>query len=168
MDYRSLVRLGRKEFLAVSAPALLLRPVLNLWPPVTPAGAPITEMLVEEEVTAPVNVDFGPKSMTDLEVYPLVKRPFAAFPELITVGRTAQNDVVIVDPTITRFHLYLTQREGHWWVADAGSKNGSWLGAQRLEPHQEVPIAPSSKLRLGDLELNFHLAEDAYVALGGK
>jgi hypothetical protein len=164
--YRSLVRLGRQEFLAASAPALFLRQVLNVWPPATPMVAPITEML-NGEITSLVHVG-APMPLSELEVYPLIKKPAAAFPELITIGRTINNDVVLANHSISRLHLYVTYRDEQWWIADAGSKNGSWLAGQKLHPRREVKLTPTSQVRAGELSLTFYLAYDAYDALGGQ
>jgi hypothetical protein len=166
--YRSLVRLGRQEFLAASAPALFLRKVLNVWPPATPVAAPITEMLREDEITAPVHVNAAAMQLSQLEVYPLIKKPAAAFPELITIGRTVNNDVVLANHSISRLHLYVTHRDEQWWIADAGSKNGSWLAGQKLHPRREMKLTPTSHVRVGELFLTFHLANDAYEVLGGQ
>lgn len=166
--YRSLVRLGRQEFLAASAPALFLRKVLNVWPPATPVAAPITEMIKGEEITAPVQAPPSSALMAQVEVYPLVKKPAAAFPELITIGRTVNNDVVLANHSISRLHLYVTCKNGQWWIADAGSKNGSWIDGQKLQPRREVLLTSAKLVRVGELYLTFHLAEDAYDALGGQ
>lgn len=166
--YRSLVRLGRQEFLASSAPALFLRKVLNVWPPATPVAAPITEMLKEDEITAPVNVSGVNMHAAQLEVYPLIKKPSAAFPEIITIGRTVHNDVVLANHSVSRLHLYVTYRDEKWWIADAGSKNGSWLAGQKLHPRREVQLTQASHVRVGELFLTFHLASDAYEVLGGQ
>ncbi len=165
--YRSLVRLGRQEFLAASAPALFLRKVLITWPPTTPVAAPITEMLKGEDITAPVQMPVGAGQASQVEVYPLIKKPAAAFPEKITVGRTVHNDVVLANHSISRLHLYVTRRDEQWWIADAGSKNGSWLGGEKLHPRREVLLTPTANVRIGELFMTFHLANDAYEALGG-
>lgn len=165
--YRSLVRLGRQEFLAASAPALLLRKVLTVWPPATPVAAPITEMLKEDEVTAPVAVNTSAQ-ISQVEVYPLIKKPAAAFPEIITIGRTVQNDVVLANHSVSRLHMYVRYSDGQWWITDAGSKNGSWIEGQKLKARCEVKLSPMALVRVGELFLTFHLAADAYDALGGQ
>lgn len=166
--YKGLVRLGLQEFLAASAPAVLLRHVLHAWPPPAQVAAPITEILPDEETTAPVQVVTPTPRVTEVEVYPLIKKPGAAFPGMITIGRSPNNDVVLSNHSISRLHLYVTQREGQWWAADADSKNGSWLDGQRLTVRKEVRMPPSSALRLGELMLTFCLAADAYHVLGGQ
>lgn len=53
----------------------------------------------------------------------------AAFPAMITVGRTPNNDV------------------------DAGSRNGTFVGVERLPPKEPRLVSTGSLLRFGSLEL---------------
>ena len=55
-----------------------------------------------------------------------------------------------------------------WVVADAGSKNGSWIDNHRLEPRKERPLASRSVLRIGDVDLTFFVAGDLLAELGGS
>src|SRR3712207_3012192 len=61
-------------------------------------------------------------------VFPVVKNQENAFGRGITVGRTGNNDVVLDDGTVSRFHAWF-QREtdGRYTLTDAGSKNGSFV-----------------------------------------
>ena len=52
-------------------------------------------------------------------------------------------------------------------IADAGSKNGSWLRGETLEARREKPLASLAVVRLGDVDVTFYLAADLFVALGG-
>jgi hypothetical protein len=52
-------------------------------------------------------------------------------------------------------------------VADAGSKNGSWLAGQALLARKERPVPSQGDLRFGDVHLTFYLAADLFTALGG-
>lgn len=166
--YRHLVALGRAEFLASAAPAALVR---------YRAADVADEALdrtrsIDEELDEPIEetMPLGKVVLADvlaMEVFPLVKKPGASFPDRITIGRTSNNDIVIADPSISRLHAYLRRHGGGWVVADGGSKNGSWLRGAPLEPRRETPIATRGVLRLGDVDLTFYLAPDLYAALGG-
>ena len=101
-----------------------------------------------------------------MELYPLAKKPGASFRDRITIGRTTNNDVVIADPSVSRLHAYVRQADG-WVVADAGSKNGSWLGEARLEPLKEVALPQGATLKLGDVELLFYRSAELFDLLGG-
>src|ERR1041384_6480130 len=143
--YRHLLVLGREEFLAATAPAVLVR--YRAHPPDPgPAGLGTLTLTIDEEFG-----DAGDETMPqgkvtaepEMELYPLAKKPGASFPDRITIGRTANNDVVVADPSVSRLPAYVRQAGG-WVVADAGSKNGSWLDNMALEPRRETPLAPRS------------------------
>ena len=124
-------------------------------------------LTIDEEIeeTLPFGREMRPE--VELEVYPLTKKPGASFPDRITIGRTANNDIVIPDSSVSRFHAYV-RRDGNAWVlADAGSKNGSWLREDQLEARKEKPLASKAVLRIGEVELTFYTAADLYAALGG-
>lgn len=74
-----------------------------------------------------------------------------AFAMGITVGRVATNDVVIDDPSISRFHAYLQhdERKGGWSVTDADSQNGTWVNEQRTSGHHA--LADGDKLTFGEV-----------------
>ena len=64
-----------------------------------------------------------------------------AFALGVTVGRVATNDVVMDDPSISRFHAYFQhdERKGGWSVTDADSQNGVWVNGTKTVGHQPVP-----------------------------
>ena len=176
--YRHLAALGRDEFLAAAAPAALVRqraePAAYLE-----AGQTLTMELDElvDPGEASASGEVGeieprphPRNAADtLEVYPLAKKPGASFPDRITIGRTPNNDLEIADPSVSRLHAYVRQRStGAWVVADAGSKNGSWLDDATLEPRREIGLRPGSVIRLGDVVLTFYPSEHLFDLLGGR
>ena len=171
--YRQLLQLGREEFLASAAPAALVRYRKD---DIDPAASGASTMTLDDDVEPPPadypteeTLPFG-KDLpleVELEVYPLAKKPGASFPDRITVGRTSNNDVVIPDTSISRLHAYIRRDGAQWVVADAGSKNGSWLRGAVLEPRKERPLPSRAVLRLGDVDLTFYSATDLFAALGG-
>lgn len=167
--YRHLLALGRDEFLAAAAPAVLIR-YPGVARGVRQPGPTTMTMSLDEDLhqvvdEASARGKFTPES-AEMELYPLAKKPGASFRDRITIGRTVNNDVVIADPSVSRLHAYVRQADG-WVVADAGSKNGSWLGHTALEPRREVALAPGAALRLGDVRFTFFRAEDLFELMGG-
>jgi FHA domain-containing protein len=193
--YRHLLSLGRDEFLAAAAPGVLVRHRLDAPDPAVTgtrtltmdedeAGEPEAGELVDErsESRAGRSPDWIDETMphgklspesADMELYPLVKKPGASFPDRITIGRTPNNDVAIGEHSVSRLHAYVrgapgarASGPGGWVVADAGSKNGSWLDDVPLEPRREVALAPGAVLRLGDVILTFYRSADLFDLLG--
>ena len=164
-QYRQLLQLGRDEFLASAAPAALVRyrhEVNNAEPGME------TETIDQDEVEETLPHGKILSDVFDLEVYPLAKKAGASFPDRITIGRTSNNDIVIADTSVSRLHAYLRRGNSGWVVADAGSKNGSWIGGETLEARREHPVASRALLRFGDVDLTFFTAADLYGALGGS
>lgn len=174
-QYRQLMQLGRDEFLAAVAPAALVRYRTESVDDGVNSG--LHTLTIDEDQTFDVPEDgieetrpHGREMPDDieLEIYPLAKKPGASFPDRITIGRTSNNDVVIPDTSVSRLHAYVRRVGGGWVVADAGSKNGSWLRGIQLEARREQPILSRALLRLGDVDLTFYNAADLYAALGGE
>lgn len=168
--YRQLIKLGRDEFLAAAAPAALVR-YRGEGGGDGFGGSTLTldndEGVIDE--TLPMD-GIHSFSVTDIDmaIHPLVKKAGASFPDRITIGRTSNNDLAIADHSISRLHAYLRLQGNAWMVADAGSKNGSWLRGEPLEPRKEKPVRSREVLRLGDVDLTFYLASDLYQVLGGR
>jgi hypothetical protein len=92
-------------------------------------------------------------------VFPVIKTRENAFGRGITVGRTGNNDVVLEDGTVSRFHAWF-QREGHggYLLTDAGSKNGTFVEGVRLLPRRACAVNDGARVRFGQVEVTFYLA----------
>jgi pSer/pThr/pTyr-binding forkhead associated (FHA) protein len=77
----------------------------------------------------------------------------AAFPAMITVGRTPNNDVVLRDVEVSKFHAWFRVGDGKIELVDAGSRNGTFVGVERLPPKEPRLVSTGSLLRFGSLEL---------------
>jgi len=166
--YRKLLQLGRDEFLASAAPAALVR-YRALDPDIAMGTQTLTieeDYPEEPDHTLPYGKEMP--SETDLEVYPLAKKAGASFQDRITIGRTSNNDVVLNDTSVSRLHAYIRRDGQGWIVADAGSKNGSWLRGTQLDARREIALPSRAVIKLGEVELTFYTAADLFAALGGS
>jgi len=162
--YRQLLQLGRDEFLAAAAPAALVRYRKD---DEDAASSGVNTLSLDEEIEETLPHGRVTIDEVDLQIFPLSKKPGASFPDRITIGRTTNNDVVIADSSISRLHAYVRRDGTGWVVADAGSKNGSWVRGEALEPRREKALPSRGLLKLGDVDLTFYTAQDLYAALGG-
>lgn len=67
----------------------------------------------------------------------------------LSLGRGAQNDVVLDDDNVSRQHVRLERTAEGWQVVDLGSTNGTFLGDNRLLADLPEPWGPSQTLRIG-------------------
>lgn len=166
--YRHLLTLGREEFLASAAPAVLVRSRLRSRDLTVTGTKTLTfEQDFQETMDQALSDGRFPREAAEMELYPLAKKLGASFRDRITIGRTDNNDVVISDPSVSRLHAYVRHANG-WVVADAGSKNGSWLGDEQLEPRREAPLPAGAVIRFGDVHLTFYRSSELFELLGGE
>jgi pSer/pThr/pTyr-binding forkhead associated (FHA) protein len=70
-----------------------------------------------------------------------------------TVGRAGDNALVLDDDFVSGHHAVIRRQDGAWWVADAGSTNGTWANEHRVDG--PVQIKPGDTLRFGRLRARF-------------
>jgi pSer/pThr/pTyr-binding forkhead associated (FHA) protein len=82
-----------------------------------------------------------------------------AFQRRITVGRTSNNDIVLDDRSVSRFHAFFEQHEGNGWtLTDAGSRNGSFVSGRRIAARKPVALSNGVAVRIGAVQLTFYSA----------
>jgi DNA-binding NtrC family response regulator len=68
----------------------------------------------------------------------------------LAIGTSADNALVLADPTVSRYHLELAREPDGLHVIDLGSRNGTWVGGVRIE---RAVVPAGTTLRLGDTTL---------------
>jgi hypothetical protein len=80
---------------------------------------------------------------------------------VVTIGRGAQNDLVLTDDSVSAAHARLEYDTGGWRLTDLESTNGTSVEGVRLAPHVPTPIHHGMTVRFGGVALLFRAAEDA-------
>ena len=75
----------------------------------------------------------------------------------IRLGRSLDNDIVLTDRRVSRFHAQVQWQRTGWVVQDLGSTNGTFLGEQRVAPNAALTLAPGSVLRFGEQRLRLRV-----------
>jgi len=73
-------------------------------------------------------------------------RTIAFDQQRMTIGRQADNDIVIEDAVASRRHCVLEQSRGTFRVVDLKSHNGTWLGENRI---LEANLEMGQRIRIG-------------------
>jgi DNA-binding SARP family transcriptional activator len=73
---------------------------------------------------------------------------------VVTIGRAADRDVVLDDPSVSRRHAEIRQEGQTWRVVDVGSANGVVVNGVRTGA---AALADGDQLRLGGVELTFRI-----------
>jgi Protein of unknown function (DUF3662)/FHA domain len=72
---------------------------------------------------------------------------------IVRVGRASDNDVVVANQRVSRYHAQLRWVESSWLVYDLDSTNGTFVNQQRVFPSQPRAVGPGGVVRLGDHDL---------------
>jgi putative peptide zinc metalloprotease protein len=84
----------------------------------------------------------------------------------LTLGRSADNSIVLEDRSVSRAHARVRAGAGGASVVDAGSSHGTWLDGQRVGG--EAALRHGAVLRLGDVELRVEQRVEEDVAGAGR
>ncbi len=71
-----------------------------------------------------------------------------AFGMMITMGRAANNDLIVPDKRVSKFHAYFRKSGESWSVTDANSTNGTKLDGAKLEASRAYPLGSGAELEL--------------------
>ncbi|WP_031516180.1 FHA domain-containing protein [Desulfofalx alkaliphila] len=69
------------------------------------------------------------------------------------LGRSAKNDVSIVDDFVSTEHAAIKLKDGQYWLEDMGSLNGTYLNEKRLT--RPAVLANGDRVRLGGVSFEF-------------
>ncbi|MBW2456262.1 MAG: GAF domain-containing protein [Deltaproteobacteria bacterium] len=78
-----------------------------------------------------------------------------------TIGRTRDNDVCVIHPSLSRQHARLDLRGRTAIIEDLGSKNGTYVDGVRIDRHE---LRGPCFLRCGDVVLSFEPGPDESAA----
>ncbi len=93
-----------------------------------------------------------------LLVYPIKQTGRTPFPRVITVGRTRNNDIVLPDVSISKFHAFFKDDEGRFTLADGESRNGTFVEGERVNSAKRgkpTPLKSGALVKFGALEFRF-------------
>ncbi|EKD46978.1 MAG: hypothetical protein ACD_66C00270G0005 [uncultured bacterium] len=68
------------------------------------------------------------------------------------IGKKADNDIVINDKTVSRYHLEIQSTEDSYLMKDLGSTNGTYINGSRIK---EGFLSPGDILTVGNTKLEF-------------
>src|SRR5512143_413056 len=77
----------------------------------------------------------------------------------LAIGTSSDNALVLADPAVSRYHLEVRRAGDGVQVVDLGSRNGTWVGAVRVD---RATVPPGTRLRVGETTL---VVEDAGSSL---
>jgi len=78
-----------------------------------------------------------------------------------TIGRNSENDLVLDDADVSRFHAMIIGQEGRYFIEDLNSANGTLLNGHRIQGRQ--PLNDQDKIRIADFIMEFGMGRPGLV-----
>jgi hypothetical protein len=153
-ERKSLMGVGKQMWVAAVAIALLLVAIIGLLFFIfihfnrqkhTPTKAVATKTPNMPE--AHIEVMDGDLKMENM--------PFKIDQEIIKIGRSQRNDLVIGDPAVSGFHATIEFRHMYFYLEDQQSTNGTMLNDQRISPNESVRLKNGDCITIAKYKLNF-------------
>ncbi len=106
----------------------------------------------DKSLTVPQPVEARPLHTLSVEVAsgPDRGKRLAVDDERLAVGSATDNELVLTDDTVSRYHCDLRRAPGGIAVEDHGSTNGTWVGPVRVE---RAVVPPGTTLTVGRTQL---------------
>jgi len=152
------------EFALRHGEAFLVHYAHSNSPPATPAPLAASASPFDDVSTTLNGADDDGGACTELLVLPVRRKETSHF-DFVSVGRHANNDVVINDASVSKFHAIIKcDAQGQYSLFDGGSTNGTCVEGtaapttkDRVRP---LPLTPGCGVRFGHCEFVFLLARD--------
>ena len=144
-------RLSLTDFEECHGSGFLLLTAAGLNEPAGPAATEVHLVGIDEPASERT-------ASLSLLAYPL-RRTERSAGHLVTVGRTSNNDVVIPDLSVSRFHAFVKPvGDGRFQIQDANSTNGTTVNGTSVPVQGHglaVDLKSGDNVRLGQVELTF-------------
>jgi hypothetical protein len=95
----------------------------------------------------------------ELPVYEVKKAEGNVFGMMITIGRAANNDLVVDASSVSKFHAYLEQKGEGWAVRDANSSNGTFANGKEVGSNESTGLGDGSEVKFARVPCRFMLGE---------
>jgi pSer/pThr/pTyr-binding forkhead associated (FHA) protein len=167
--------LGPEDFAARHGRAfLLLRGALD---PSRKPTSPQKTMIIRDgsapppprsEIEKARDSDAAGRGLGQLLVYPVKQTGRTPFPRVVTVGRTRNNDIVLPDISISKFHAFFKDEGGLFALSDGESRNGTFVDGDRVSSAKQgrpTPLKSGTLLKFGGLEFRFLDAADLIMVV---
>lgn len=152
---------SEKEF-AASNPYHFLVPLFGAATAVDPAEAPAQWGEAASEITDVVvdstEMSLGKQLFAVRKVQPL-------YEAMITVGRTANHDVVLRDPSVSKFHAFFKVTPSGLYLVDADSTRGTTIDGKPLVKREATLALVGAVIGFGSVRLRLLTAALSHQAV---
>jgi hypothetical protein len=110
-----------------------------------------TKSFEDEEVLRAQKQGIVLGDMLEARVIEIKERKEGAGTSHVSIGRAAQNDIILYNKMVSKAHAYLEipEQGGNCSLVDVGSKNGTLLNGEEMTPHKVYPLRDGDEISFG-------------------
>jgi len=110
-----------------------------------------TKSFEDEEVLRAQKQGVVLGDILEARVIEIKERKEGATPSQVTIGRAAQNDIILYNKMVSKDHAYLEipEKGGNCSLVDVGSKNGTLLNGEEVTPNKTYPLKDGDEISFG-------------------
>ena len=97
----------------------------------------------------------------------VVLPPISASGGKLRVGRTADNDLILEDPSASKEHATIEYTTGRSQITDLGSMNGTSVNAQMLEANTARSLKDGDVISFGGVQFVYYTSARMFDVLSG-
>jgi hypothetical protein len=110
-----------------------------------------TKSFEDEEVLRAQKQGVALGDILEARVIEIKERKESTTASHVTIGRAAQNDIILYNKMISKDHAYLEipEKGGNCSLVDVGSKNGTLLNGDEVTPNKTYPLKDGDEISFG-------------------
>jgi hypothetical protein len=110
-----------------------------------------TKSFEDEEVLRAQKQGVVLGDILEARVIEIKERKEGADASHVTIGRAAQNDIILYNKMVSKDHAYLEipEKGGNCSLVDVGSKNGTLLNGDEVTPNKTYPLRDGDEISFG-------------------
>ncbi|OZB75451.1 MAG: phosphopeptide-binding protein [Halothiobacillus sp. 14-55-98] len=105
-----------------------------------------------DETEQPAHINLDQPALIGLTP-PFINQRFTLRQGKTTIGRRADNNIVLADGSVSSLHAWIIEDNGQYRVMNILSTNGSFVNDARIT---EAPLQDGDRIRFGGVELQLH------------
>jgi len=100
-------------------------------------------------------------------IAPVVSKKGSASMQIINIGRTNNNDIVIPVHSISKLHaLVMLYGDNEFSLVDGESKNGTFVNGKQIQPNEKTLLESGNLVKFGKvIEFEFYFPDDLFERL---
>ena len=116
----------------------------------------VAEVVMEPELTRRLAVEPQPLAWLVMTKGPQAGREFRLNPDETTFGRAAENDIILDDLTVSRYHAKVRQEGEDFYLYDMAATNPTLVNGQPITRHL---LQEGDKVEIGEMLFVFKRVE---------